>query len=126
MTLPRIEDLTDTQALLSVDFYEESTDEFSCIMHTAAPCEGHAFSIPAMLLPMLVHEYGEPDEFIGRIFLVEKGAKKADYARVHGALTCIAEDAQHPGVAEITRTIDMKHLNNAFSTLNACPQPYQL
>lgn len=90
--LPHPSELTNTQALLVVDSYDEYADMFDCTMHTAAPCEGQPFKIPAMLLPMLTHEYDDPHETCGRTFLVERGAKKADYQRLQRVLVTVAQD----------------------------------
>lgn len=72
MHLPHPSELTALQALLQIDGYEESNDTFACTMYSLdAQSEGQGFSLPALLLPMLIHHYGAPDELVGETFLVE-------------------------------------------------------
>lgn len=123
--LPHPADLHATQALLQVDGYDEYNDMFVCLLHTAAPCDGQACSIPALLLPMLVHEYGEPCEFVNRTFLVEAGARRADYARVHGALLNIIEDTQLLGTRD-RKPVDAVYITAGEQALNRSPDPSQL
>lgn len=70
-TLPNRADLTDTQALLQVRDYSEFDDNFGCTVFCRGSVGGQHCFIPAILIPKLVGEYGEPDEFVGRTFLVQ-------------------------------------------------------
>jgi len=125
--LPHPNELTDTQALLEVHYYEEGLDEFACTMHTVASWqgEGHRFCIPAMILSMLTHEYGEPSEFINRTFLIERGAKKQDYARVHGALTIVGEQIDQTRFGQ-ARIITPEQATIVHNALNDSAHPLTL
>jgi hypothetical protein len=49
--------------MIAIDSYDESTDTFGVIVNESEKCQ-----LPAILLPALTREYGEPSEFIGRFF----------------------------------------------------------
>lgn len=123
--LPQPCDLDVNQALLQVDSYDLHTDSFACTMHDASPCEGIQCSIPALLLPCLVHEYGPPTMFVLRTFLVEPGAKKADYARLHSVVTNIVEDTQLLGTRD-RKPVDAVYISAGEQALNSLPSPDQL
>lgn len=61
--------LDDKELLMIVRSYDESFDTFEIELHNSMPCEGQRSLIPAVLMPVLTKEYGEPSEFIGRKFI---------------------------------------------------------
>lgn len=58
--------------IVRVAAYDEYSDCFHISITTAAPCDDQQTTIPAQLFAFLVREYGEPDEFIGRSFLLSE------------------------------------------------------
>lgn len=66
-----LSNLGPTETFLSVEAYDESTDTFRIELHNASPCAGLVdHQLPAVLLPYLVGEYGEPDEFVNTRWII--------------------------------------------------------
>lgn len=68
--LPHPSDLAENQVIMSVLSYDEHFDTFAIHIDDASPCAGQDSLVPAMLMPKLTGEYGEPNEFVGRAFLI--------------------------------------------------------
>jgi hypothetical protein len=59
--------------VVTVTAYDEGADRFTVRVNSIALPEGEAFQLPAALLPFLIRECGEPDEFVGRQFILSYG-----------------------------------------------------
>lgn len=66
----QVSELKSNEVLMVVRSYDAHFDTFEIELHNNLPCEGQRSLIPAMLMPVVAREYGEPDEFVGRQFIV--------------------------------------------------------
>lgn len=119
------EALHPTEVSMIVVSYDEHFDTFEVQLDDASPSGGQRSLVPAILMPALTHEYGEPDEFVGRQFIVKPGAKNSDYAKVRNALLNIVEDTQLMGSRE-RKPVDAVYITAAEKAIDSTPDPSQL
>lgn len=65
-----LSELAAGQYAMSVKSYDSYFDTFAIELHDASPSAGQQSLVPAALLPVIVGEFGEPDEFVGQTYLV--------------------------------------------------------
>jgi hypothetical protein len=66
-----VSELKSNEVLMIVRSHDAHFDTFEIELHNNMPCEGQRSLVPAILLPALTREYGEPQEFVGRQFIVQ-------------------------------------------------------